>query len=520
MSEYIYLIKQEFGELKIKPLVKATLIITIITICTRAVGFLYRVYLSRLLGPEGIGIYQIALSIFSVLITITSSGIPTTVSRKSAQYYVLKDDKSADSLVTSAAVFTFIIASVFCLLILIFDNLFAFVFTDKRCMPVFMMLLPAFLSSSIYSAFRGGLWGKKAYVAYSIVELAEELILVGSGLLLTLSVDTIAKKTLSAAAAISISYTVAAIITVIIYLKRGGKFRKPKGQLAPLLKSAAPVTGVRLSSNILNSIIALIFPMMLTILGGLTKSEALAEFGIISGMTLPLLFLPSTVVGSLSLVLVPEISQNITLKNNEEVKKRIDSALNFALAVALIIIPAFIACGKEFGIFLYNNEKPGNYLQYFSILMAPMCLSAISTSVCNSMGKEYITLRNFLIGAALMLICILALPGVLGVYALMLGQLLSLTITSVLNIICIKKSAGISFKFLKNGFALFLAGFFVVFLGKNIQGILNSLKLPDIFVALTMIVCMVIMIFLSILFGILDIKLILPKKKKPIEKTA
>jgi len=497
------------------------LIIAIFTVCTRAAGFFYRVYLAGLIGPEGIGIYQIALSIFSVLVTITSSGVPSTVSRKSAEFYTLKNNKSADSLVTSAAVFTFLIASAFCLLIFVFNDLFAYIFTDPRCMPVFMMLLPAFLASSIYSSFRGGLWGKKAYVAYSVVELIEELVLITSGVLLTLSVDTIAEKTLSAATAVSISYSVAAILTVIIYLKRGGKFAKPKGQLAPLIKSAAPITGVRLASNILNSVIALIFPIMLTLLSGLTKSQALSEFGIIAGMTLPLLFLPSTIVGALALVLVPEISQSITLKNNAEVKKRIDGALNFALATALIIIPAFAACGKELGAFLYPKEpRAGIYLQYFSFMMAPMCLSLISTNICNSMGKEYIALRNFFIGAAFFIICTLAFPGILGVYALMLGQTLSLTVSAVLNIICIKKNAAISFKFLKNGLILFIADIFVIFLGKNIQGILNALRLPPISSGLVMIICIAIMLILAILFGVLDIRLLFSKKKKPAPKPA
>lgn len=496
------------------------MIIAIFTICTRAAGFFYRVYLSRLIGPEGIGIYQIALSIFSVLVTITSSGIPSTVSRKSAEFYVKKNNKSADSLVTSAAIFTFLLASVFCFLIFIFDDLFKYIFTDERCMPVFMMLLPAFLASSIYSSFRGGLWGKKAYLAYSIVELVEELVLITCGVLLTLSVDTIAQKTLSAAMAISISYSVAAVLTVIIYLKRGGKLAKPKGQLAPLIKSSAPITGVRLASNILNSVIALVFPIMLTLLSGLTKAEALAEFGIVAGMTLPLLFLPSTIVGSLALVLVPEISQSITLKNDAEVKKKIDGALNFALATALIIIPAFVACGKELGTFLYGTQKPGIYLQYFSILMVPMCISLISTNICNSMGKEYTALRNYFIGAVLLIACILGLPGVLGVYALMLGQMLSLSVSSILNIICIKKNTAISFKFLKNGLILLIAGGFVVFLGINLQGILNSLNVPPISAGLVMVICIAIMLGLAVLLGILDIKASFAKKKKTTPKSA
>lgn len=448
-----------------------------------------------------------------MLVTITSSGIPVTVSRKSAQFYALKDYKAVNSTVTSAAVFTLIVASVFSLLIIIFDDLFAYLFTDSRCMPIFMALLPAFIASSVYSAFRGGLWGQKAYISYSIVELTEELILIFCGILLTLGVDTVAQKTLSAATAISISYSVAAVITVIIFLKRGGKFAKSNGYLKPLIKSSAPITGVRMASSILNSVIALVFPLML-VLSGLTKSQALSEYGIVIGMVFPLLFLPSTIVGSLALVLVPEISQSLILKDNKEIKNRIDGALNFALSVALIIIPSFVACGREFGMFLYNSEKAGIYLQYFAVTMAPMCLSMLSTSICNSMGKEFLALRNYFIGAAALVLCILLLPGVLGIYALMVGQILSLTISATLNIISINKSVKISSKFLTNGLILLVAGVLVIWLGNNIQGICNLLKIPAISSGFIMVICMVFMSVITLIFGILDIRTVFVKKKQ------
>ncbi|MCL1900848.1 MAG: oligosaccharide flippase family protein [Firmicutes bacterium] len=197
---------------------------------TRALGFAYRIYLSRAIDAEALGIYQIALSVFTVLVTITSSGVPVTVSRTSAKYRTLNDYKSANGTVMSAAASMFILACAVSIIILIFQNFFSHVFTDPRCLPIFLSLIPAFIASSIYSAFRGGLWGQKAFVAYSLTELIEEIILILFGVILTLSVDSVFEKTLSAAAAISISYCVAAVIAVIIYIRRGGKFSKFNNQ--------------------------------------------------------------------------------------------------------------------------------------------------------------------------------------------------------------------------------------------------------------------------------------------------
>lgn len=56
-------------------------VVTVASVIERALGFIYRVYLSRALGAEGVGIYQISVSVIGLIMTLTSSGIPITVSR-------------------------------------------------------------------------------------------------------------------------------------------------------------------------------------------------------------------------------------------------------------------------------------------------------------------------------------------------------------------------------------------------------------------------------------------------------
>lgn len=253
--------------------------------------------------------------------------------------------------------------------------------------------------------------------------------------------------------------------------------------------------------------------MQLT-MSGLSTKEALAEFGIITGMTFPLLFLPGSIVGSLALVLVPEISHFNELKNQKELKKRIEGALNFAVAVSLIIIPAFVACGKELGTFLYKNDNAGEYLQIFAVMMLPMSLNNITSSVCNSLGKEYKALRNYCIGAAVLILCVFILPQFIGVYALLVGYSLNLLITATLNIICINKCVKISFKFLLNALILLAIAAPVIFIGYNIQSIFNFIEAPTIVSIAVMLICMACIVLVSVIFKILDLSVIFKKRLK------
>ncbi|MBQ2702023.1 MAG: oligosaccharide flippase family protein, partial [Clostridia bacterium] len=45
-------------------------IVTVFSTMERGLGFLYRVVLSRLIGAEGLGLYQISLSLFAFFLTI------------------------------------------------------------------------------------------------------------------------------------------------------------------------------------------------------------------------------------------------------------------------------------------------------------------------------------------------------------------------------------------------------------------------------------------------------------------
>ncbi len=505
----------------IKPLVKSAFIITFFAVITRALGFLYRIFLSRELGAESLGIYQIVLSVFAVLITLTSSGLPVTVSRMTAALNDDKDSRARDRTVTAAAAISLVLSLSISVLILLFRHVLGFLFADPRCMPVFLVLLPAFVASSFYSAFRGGLWGRKQFFSHSLIEFAEEVIIVLAGITLLKGLDGLMPPYMSAAAAVSIAYALSAALTVIIYLKRGGKISRFKGHVSPLIKSSAPVTGVRLASCILSSLIAIVLPSRLAA-SGLSAPQSLALFGVMAGMVLPLLFLPGTFTGSVAMVLVPEIAETSKSGNKAKLRHRIDSAFNFATAVSCIVIPAYIACGKQFSEALYNNAEVGSLLVNSTLLMFPLSVSGISSTILNSLGMEKTSFLSFLAGAVLLVLCIWILPQFIGIYAMTVGYLFSMMLSLTLNIAALRRHTGMSFAFLKNclvmaGFGL-LSGGLAYFTRVLLERVTSGFFAASAGMAL----CMTVSFTLAACFGILDVSAIRFRRKQspPKRKTS
>ena len=132
-----------------KSIFKSVAIITIFSVITRLLGFLLRIYLSRTIGAEALGLYQVSLSVFMVLLTIVSSGLTLIISRMTASYRVSNDKKSVAKLVSSSLLVGLVASVILCAIILVFKNLFAHLFTNENCINILIILLPALIFSAI-----------------------------------------------------------------------------------------------------------------------------------------------------------------------------------------------------------------------------------------------------------------------------------------------------------------------------------------------------------------------------------
>ena len=421
-------------------LYRAAAVVTGFSVAEKFFGFLYRVILSRTLGSEGVGIYQIALSVFAVLVTAASSGIPLTVSRLITKYRAKNNGYAQQSVVTAA----FITAvgfslPVFCLLFF-GHNLFDFLFSDPRCMAVLLILLPSLTFNSVYSVIRGALWGNKQFVPYCVIDLIEELCMIGAGVALVTSMTDIFDGAKRAALAVVLSYLVSFTLSGIWYFAKGGRLKNPRRQMRPLLSSALPITGMRTSNALINSAISLLLPARL-IAAGFTQSQAMSEIGVAMGMSMPILSIPSTLIGSLALVMVPELAENFYRGQNDRLKDNIEKAIKMTVLVACLLIPPLFALGEDIGVLLFSNVHGGLIIRNCCFMLLPMSLSMISTSMLNALGCEKQTFIYFFAGAAATLACVWFLPRYAGVYSLMIGMTGSSVITLILNLRLIAKKS-------------------------------------------------------------------------------
>ena len=76
-------------------LLLGTLILTASGIICRILGFLYRIFLSRRIGAEAFGIYQLATPLYALMLSLGAGGMQTVLSRFVASYLAKKDSRRA-----------------------------------------------------------------------------------------------------------------------------------------------------------------------------------------------------------------------------------------------------------------------------------------------------------------------------------------------------------------------------------------------------------------------------------------
>jgi stage V sporulation protein B len=425
----------------VKSIFKAVALITFFTVITRLLGFFFRVFLSREIGAEALGIYQVSLSVFTVLITLVASGLPLVISKISARLQSSGDAKKESSMVTTALIISLITSIIACLIVLIFNKVLGAIFTDERCIILLILLLPGVICSAVYSTFRGALWGHSNYFGLCISELFEQVVRIVICVIMLGGAITLMDGAMTAATSLTIACFCSCIFVVILYFAYGGRLARPKGFAKELIKTSTPITSVRLASSLIQPLIAIIIPLRL-VAAGMSGPEAMALYGIAIGMTLPFLFIPSALIGSLGIALVPDLSAAVTQQDTNHVKNRATSSIIITLFISCFFVPLYMGAGENIGLFFYDNIASGRLLVYSAWLMIPIGLTNITSSILNALGCEMKSMKNYIFGSILMLIAMWVLPQFIGVSAAIVAMGLCLTLSSFLNLRMINKVSG------------------------------------------------------------------------------
>ena len=299
----------------------------------KAIGGLYRIPLTNILGGEGIGLYQLVYAVYCLFLTVAATGIPSSVAKLTAEQ-IGKGDSPLPLLKKALGLFVSvgIVAS---LCMAAFAPAFAKAQGAKSVIPGYYALAPSVALVAVISVFRGYFQGKNDMLPTALSEVAEQVVKVGFGLLFAyLFRGDFMRTVLWLLVAVSLSEFFTAVLLYTVYRrsKSGDKVENKGGRYAlkDILRLSIPVTfsGVLLpASALLDSVIA---PRLLSAYA----ENSVALYGLFAGGAVTLINLPVSVCYGLAAASVPVVSAAV-VKGGKSAWRRIRFSLFVTAAVAL-----------------------------------------------------------------------------------------------------------------------------------------------------------------------------------------
>lgn len=426
--------------------VKSFFKVTSISIITRMVSFIFHIYLTRIFGALNIGIYSIASSVFVMFACFAASGFPVTLSRKIAHYDALGDYDHSNSILSSTLLITAGISTLICVFFNVFPSSLNLLFSNPKCREVFRILSPTLISTAIYATFRAWFWGKKKYTTYSLLEFADEAFLL-VGVLIIWVTKFYSNEPYNAFALANVLGDVfCMIIIVIMFIVFGGKMKKPN-YAAEITTSSLPITTTRIIGSLMSSVVALLLPSLL-VNSGISMDMATADYGRMSSMVLPIALAPNTIIGSLLVIMIPEISSQVAKQGKSAANGKIGYSMVFTAIISAYLMTIFVGCGEDISVMFYADEKAGQMLVITAMIIIPLVINQLTVSLLNTLGNEKSTFWASIISSIALIITLVILAKPIGIYAYPAALLVYHTIGLVINTIKLKKCTAVSLKYI------------------------------------------------------------------------
>jgi len=443
-----------FKSLHKNPLIIGTVILTATGFISRFIGFFYRIFLSRLFGAEGMGIYQLTSPVLALSFSLTVAGIQTAISKYVAGETVTKNYRYSFTHLFTGFVISMTLSFLCAFGIYMFaDEIALYFLLEERTAPLLRIISFSIPMATVHSCINGYFYGIRKTAVPSACQLTEQIIRVGSvyaiyyfclekGYTPTIAFAVLGLVIGEAASMLVSLIAVKAHYAHVVPKNYGSlldfhalPFRKATGNL---MKVAVPLSLNRVVINFLQSVESIFIPNRL-LAYGYDQTTALSVYGILTGMSLPLLLFPGAITNSICVLLLPVVSEAEAGGNKRTIKKAVNKSVRYGFLLGLLFTIIFLAGGKFLGNILYQNELAGSFIMILSFLCPLMYIASTLNSILNGLGKTGLTFTYSMISLLVRLGFVFFAIPLWGIHGYLWGLLASQLVQTLLCMYAVRE---------------------------------------------------------------------------------
>lgn len=425
--------------------IKNTIILTLTSLSLNVISMAFRIFVSAEIGTEGLGLFTLIMSVYFLASTIASSGINLSVtrlvsesvgSRQNPAEILYKSILLAVSLGSFSAILLFACS----------DFISLYWLCDERTslpLKILAFSLPFF---GISVCFSGYFMAKRKVWHIAKWQIFDQFVQIFATVvfLSVMPKNNIEIQCCAIVAGSAFGEIVACAYGFILYdrckekyipTKNGSIYRKILSISLPIAVSSYFRAGLSTLENIL-------IPKGFAKLRS-SKESALSEYGILKGMAMPAISFPSALLGSLSSLLIPEISEAASAKDTKKVARLSFIAVQGCIVYSILILAVFFAFGKNLGIALFDNQRSGHIMKIISWAIPFIYMDAVFDGILKATNQQVASMKYNTLEGISRIVLLYTLIPIYGTVGFIIVVFVSNMLSSILGLVKVIDVTGI-----------------------------------------------------------------------------
>ena len=422
-------------------------LMTVVAMLIRIISVIFNVYISNIIGAEGLGLFTLITTVYGFALTVATSGINLATTRLVSEALAKKNDtnnlknyKNKElSFIVKRCIIYSLSFSVTVGVILYFsaDFIGNRILFDKRTVISLRVLSLTLPATAISSSLSGYFVAIRRVYKNAIIILFSQFTRVFATIEIfgTIYAKDVEKACLGIVIGSAISEFASFVLQLILYIneKSDGKLFECTNEYRTkttkkLLGVALPVAFSAYLRSGLISIEHILIPIGLE-KSGSNKSTSLAAYGTVQSMVFPIVLFPSAILSSFAGLLIPEVAESNAANNINKIR-RISSKVFKVSLIFAIGAAGIIGCFAELiGSTVYPGSNAGMYIRYIAPLIPIMYIDTATDAILKGIGEQVYTMFVNIIDSALSVVLVIILLPKFGI----LGFIMTVYFTEILN---------------------------------------------------------------------------------------
>lgn len=412
------------------PIFYSALLLTGVNLLLRLVGTSFQVYISNQIGPAGVGLLQLVMSVGGLALVAGMAGIRTATMYLTAEELGRGKAKNVTWVLSGCFLYSFLCSGAVALLLYTFAPQIAQHWISDTETIDALRLFAGFLPiTCLCGVMTGYFTAANRIGTLAIVEVMEQL----ASMAVTIAALTFWAKNNPGRAcqAVILGSCMGACITLLGLLFLRLKEKNPPGQVISVARrladAAVPLALADVLKSGINTTENLMVPKRLA--QNKYVANPLAAFGMVSGMVFPVLMFPACILFGLAELLIPELARCAAAKSRTRICYLVQRSLRVAMLYGLLFCGLLYLLAEDLCLTLYQNREAGNFLRLYALLIPMLYCDAITDAMTKGLGQQKVCVRYNILTSAMDVVFLFFLLPEYG----MMGYFFSFLVTHLLN---------------------------------------------------------------------------------------